>query len=86
MDQRPAGRETVAMILGRLALHDRSRAGWPEARWAALMEDYLDFLAPYPAHALDLGRQIWLRDGKPFFPTVAEFIDAIEVGLREWRG
>ena len=79
-----AGTEQAALMLARLTVHDRSRADWPEARWTMLWEDYLEVLAPYPAHEIDLGIQHWLREGKPWFPSLAELIQAMREGHQRW--
>jgi len=79
-----AGTEQTAIMLARLTVHDRSRADWPESRWQMMWEDYLEVLANYPAHELDLGIQHWLLEGKPWFPSLAELIQAMREGHRRW--
>ena len=78
------GTEQAALMLARLTVHDRSRADWPESRWQMMWEDYLQVLANYPAHELDLGIQHWLLEGKPWFPSLAELIQAMREGHRRW--
>jgi len=78
------GTEQAAIMLARLTVHDRSRADWPESRWQMMWEDYLEVLANYPAHELDLGIQHWLLEGKPWFPSLAELIQAMREGHRRW--
>ena len=79
-----AGTEQAALMLARLTVHDRSRADWPESRWQMMWEDYLEVLANYPAHELDLGIQHWLLEGKPWFPSLAELIQAMREGHQRW--
>jgi hypothetical protein len=71
-------------LLANLGLHDRSRADWPKERWRLLLADYFDDLAGYHEWQVDLGVRWWRRNGKPWFPTVAELIAAIETARREW--
>ena len=78
------GTEQAALMLARLTVHDRSRADWPESRWQMMWEDYLEVLANYPAHELDLGIQHWLLEGKPWFPSLAELIQAMREGHQRW--
>ena len=80
----PIERGELAAMLAKLALHDRGRADWSRDQWAMLMGDYLDELVHYPAHQVEMGCQVWRREGKPFFPTIAEFISAMKMGTRQW--
>lgn len=84
VSDRAMGTEQAALMLARLTFHDRSRADWPEARWQMMWEDYLQVLANYPVHELDLGIQHWLLEGKPFFPSIAELMEAMRQGVRRW--
>lgn len=82
----PISRQELAKALGQLAKHDRSRTDWSPEQWASLMVDYLDDLEGYPPHLIDLGLQHWRRHGHPWFPTIAEFLTAMEYGTKEWMG
>ena len=82
----PISRQELATALGQLAKHDRSRTDWSPEQWASLMVDYLDDLEGYPPHLIDLGLQHWRRHGHPWFPTIAEFLTAMEYGTKEWMG
>lgn len=71
-------------MLKGLALHDRRRSDWNGDQWQLLFRDYREELGGFPEFKIDLGYQVLRRRKQPFFPSIGEFLEAIEKGHREW--
>lgn len=84
MGTEPIPRDRLVTMLKGLALHDRSRSDWNGDQWQLLFQDYFEELGGFPEFKLDLAYQILRRRKQPFFPSIGEFLEAIEKGDREW--
>lgn len=84
IDRTPIGRERLSIQLGKLALHDRGRTDWSAAQWELLFDDYLDEFQNFPAYRVEMAMQWLKRNGKPWFPTIAEIVTAMHESMAEW--